>query len=102
MRSNPVNENIPALAIDEALALAEESERLLSALNALHQSPDHDRAAIGRTHQRLGVTLKLADVHASLAIAEQIRGLRADLTRDPFTDSSPAGDLLLTFADRPE
>lgn len=73
-----------ALARDEALAFAQRAEEALEHLHDLHANPPSDlnARAIGRTHQELGLALKLADVHATLAVAEQLQGLRADLLPD--------------------
>lgn len=72
-----------SLSHDEALAYAREAEDLDTLIGDIYRHRPHDRAAIGQGNARLGVVLKLADVHASLAIAEQLAALREDLNAEP-------------------
>lgn len=82
-----MRENAPhapsSLAADEALAYAREVENLDAEIHDLYANRPHQRDLIGRANARLGVAMKLAEVHASLAIADQLAGLRADLGDDP-------------------
>lgn len=73
---------ISTLAADEALSYVREVETLDAEIDALYEADGDDprvRRARARSHHRLGIALKLAGVHAHLAVAEQVTGLRADL-----------------------
>lgn len=59
---------------------AREAEDLLEAsmaahmhLDELHKSPTDNRGRIAATNQRLGISLKMADARATLAVAEEQR-----------------------------
>lgn len=69
------------MARDEALAFAERAERAVERLDELHADRVRNGAAIARTHQELGLCLKLAEVHATLAVAEELRSLREERER---------------------
>lgn len=55
-------------------------------LNDAHLGPSNEvsRAAIARAHQSLNVALKLADVYATLAVADEL----ADLTVAPLAQDA--------------
>ena len=61
-----------SLSFDKALAFAETAERLTDELADLYAEARRDSQRIAATHQRLGVALKLAEVHAVLAVAEAV------------------------------
>jgi hypothetical protein len=92
---------IPALSADEAHAYLRELDDLVERLddvNARRYSRRMDeetaKATLGDLHGKIGRCLKIAGVHADLAIAEQIRGLREDLAAGdlpiPYTLAAPA------------
>ena len=68
-----------AIAVDEALAFAERAENAAEVLDRLKGNPTApNRAAlIGKANRELGLSLKLAEVHATLAIADELRSLRS-------------------------
>lgn len=78
MREN-TSPHFSSLAADESLEYAREAENLDAAIEHLYRTDPGNRAAIGRANARLGVVLKLAEVHSNLAQAEQLIGLRVDL-----------------------
>lgn len=67
------------LAYDEALAFAAQAEAASETIHELHRDPYAGKHRIAEQHQRQGLAIKLAEIHALLAIAEQVRELRADL-----------------------
>ncbi len=70
-----------SLARDEALSFAERAEQAVDRLVELHgnrPSPTN-AAALGQTRQELGLALKLAEVHATLAVADELGEIRAML-----------------------
>ena len=78
-----INAATRSLAADEALEYAREAETLDDEIADIYRRFPENRAAIGRKNARLGICLKLAEVHANLAVAEEVRALRVDLTEVP-------------------
>lgn len=78
-----INAATRSLAADEALEYAREAETLDDEIADIYRRFPENRAAIGRKNARLGICLKLAEVHANLAVAEEVRALRGDLTEVP-------------------
>jgi hypothetical protein len=87
---------VPALAADEAHAHLLKVEALGSDLDSLYNTADLP-AQRAQAHAILGRHLKLAGVHAMLAVAEQLRGLREDLQPAPTV---PTGATLRQHVDR--
>lgn len=65
---------------DEARHFAEESEVHTSALTELYTENRRDSQRIAVVHQNLRTSLALARTHALLAIADELRLIRIDLT----------------------
>jgi hypothetical protein len=91
-----------SLAHDEALEYARRAEILATELDRLHREAPHERATIGYANQHLGVNLKLAEVHATLAVRDAVLELLAALlpapapaavfaAAPPETPDNPAG-----------
>lgn len=84
-QGNTVTPSAP-LAHDEALAYLREAEELGQRVDVLSHADldNHDvRRALADVRRAYGHALKAADVHASLAIAEEFRALRDDLNAEP-------------------
>jgi hypothetical protein len=76
------------VSYDLALEAVGRIEALERRLAFLHENRAHDRAAIGRANAQLGVQMKLAEVHATLAISDAIGDALAALDA---VDPMPAG-----------
>lgn len=50
------------------------------ALRDLYRNPNRDHAVIARLNADLGDALKLAEVHATLAVVDELRGIRKALS----------------------
>ncbi|HEY0701061.1 MAG TPA: hypothetical protein VGD43_25020 [Micromonospora sp.] len=68
-----------SIAFDEALAFVEAAEQAEAQLEDLYNQDRRDSQRVASTHHRLGVALKLAEVQATLAVAEEIRAVRTVL-----------------------
>lgn len=66
-----------SLAADEARAFAEQAENLGDAIRDLYSEPEaRDRPKrIAALHQRQAEAMKLAEIHATLAIADSVATL---------------------------
>lgn len=70
---------IDSSAHAEATTYASQALDSFDRLNELHadrSAPGGNARAIGAEHQRLGLFLKMADVHATLAVAEELAEIR--------------------------
>jgi hypothetical protein len=65
---------------DEARHFADETEVHNDALSLLYGEERRDSVRIAQVHQNLRTSQKLAEVHALLAIADEMRLLREELT----------------------
>jgi hypothetical protein len=65
---------------DEARHFADEAETDTAALHELYGEDRRDSNRIAQVHQHLRTSLKLAEVHGLLAIADEMRLLREELT----------------------
>lgn len=65
---------------DEARHYADETEQHNEALCNLYADGRRDSDQIAQVHQNLRTSMKLAEVHALLAIADEMRLLREELT----------------------
>lgn len=72
-----------SLAHDDPLEYARRAEILATELDRLHREAPHERATIGYANQHLGVNLKLAEVHATLAVRDAVLELLAALRPAP-------------------
>jgi hypothetical protein len=70
--------------MDEALAFAERAENAAEVLDRLdlNATAPNRAALIRKTNRELGLSLKLADVHATLAVADELRSLRGSMAGD--------------------
>lgn len=60
----------------KACDLVNEVEVITDLLSAEHAAPIPDRRVLGRLNQDLGVSLKLAGIHAELATASALHDVR--------------------------
>lgn len=91
-------EQLVSTHADEARHFADEAETNDAALRNLYADGRRDSARIAEVHQSLRTSLKLAEVNALLAIADEVRRLREAVAEQHHSRTGewltgvPAGD----------